>query len=174
MRTSFLIFSGIVLGAAGLQQYAAFDAASASSTYSAGNLAGSPAFAAQQALSGGSGYWWAACSLAAVAKGTDLFPSVLFLQVLKRQPHSGAERGPENRTAKRFGAAFAVPVRRAPALECQTAAENAKITLLSLCLRALPLEFPIPCPRCDLDRCPEFPPFGSGFEGGLGVRTWRS
>lgn len=57
MSTSFLIFSGIVLGAAGLQQYAAFDAASASSTYSAGNLAGSPAFAAQQSLSGGSGYW---------------------------------------------------------------------------------------------------------------------
>jgi hypothetical protein len=39
------------------QQHVAFDAASASSTYSAGNLAGSPAFAAQQALSGGSGYW---------------------------------------------------------------------------------------------------------------------
>ena len=41
------------------QQYVAFDSASASSTYSAGNLAGSPAFAAQQALSGGSGYWYA-------------------------------------------------------------------------------------------------------------------
>ena len=44
--------------AAGTQQLVAFDAASASSTYSAGNLAGSPAFAAQQALSGGSGYWF--------------------------------------------------------------------------------------------------------------------
>lgn len=41
----------------GLEQHVAFDAASASSTYSAGNLEGSPAFNAQQALSGGSGYW---------------------------------------------------------------------------------------------------------------------
>jgi len=47
----------LALVAAGPQQYVAFDAASASSTYSAGNLAGSPAFAAQQALSSGSGYW---------------------------------------------------------------------------------------------------------------------
>ena len=59
MRASVIFFSSLVLAAAGLQQYVAFDAASASSTYSAGNLAGSPAFAAQQALSGGSGYWWA-------------------------------------------------------------------------------------------------------------------
>lgn len=43
--------------AAATTQYIAFDTASASSTYSAGNLAGSPAFAAQQALTGGSGYW---------------------------------------------------------------------------------------------------------------------
>lgn len=57
MRARVVLFSCVVLTAAGLQQYAAFDAASASSTYSAGNLAGSPAFAAQQALSGGSGYW---------------------------------------------------------------------------------------------------------------------
>ena len=41
----------------GLEQYVAFDAATASSTYSVGNLVGSPAFTAQQALSGGSGYW---------------------------------------------------------------------------------------------------------------------
>ena len=47
----------LVSTAAIAQQYVAFDAASASSTYSAGNLAGSPAFAAQQALAGGSGYW---------------------------------------------------------------------------------------------------------------------
>jgi len=47
----------LVSTAAIAQQHVAFDAASASSTYSAGNLAGSPAFAAQQALSGGSGYW---------------------------------------------------------------------------------------------------------------------
>jgi hypothetical protein len=52
-----VFFSAFVVGAAGAQQYVAFDAASASSTYSAGNLAGSPAFAAQQSLSGGSGYW---------------------------------------------------------------------------------------------------------------------
>lgn len=52
-----VLFSCFVLATAGSQQYAAFDAASASSTYSAGNLAGSPAFAAQQALSAGSGYW---------------------------------------------------------------------------------------------------------------------
>ena len=47
----------LVLPAAAAQQHVAFDAASASSTYSVGNLAGSPAFAAQQTLSGGSGYW---------------------------------------------------------------------------------------------------------------------
>lgn len=52
-----LIFNFLICLAAGNQQYVAFDAASASSTYSAGNLEGSPAFAAQQALSGGSGYW---------------------------------------------------------------------------------------------------------------------
>ena len=46
------------LTCSGLEQYVAFDAASASSTYSAGNLVGSPAFTAQQALSGGSGYWF--------------------------------------------------------------------------------------------------------------------
>lgn len=45
------------LACSGLEQYVAFDAASASSTYSAGNLVGSPAFTAQQVLSGGSGYW---------------------------------------------------------------------------------------------------------------------
>ena len=48
---------GFALLAAGPQQFVAFDAASASSTYSAGNLAGSLAFAVQQALSSGSGYW---------------------------------------------------------------------------------------------------------------------
>ena len=43
--------------AAGAQRYVAFDGASASSMDSAGNLVGSPAYAAQQALSSGSGYW---------------------------------------------------------------------------------------------------------------------
>ena len=56
-RATPLLLALSVSVAAGSQQYVAFDAASASSTYSAGNLEGSPAFAAQQALSGGSGYW---------------------------------------------------------------------------------------------------------------------
>ena len=54
----FALFSLLVCAARSeLEQNLAFDAASASSTYSAGNLDGSPAFNAQQALSGGSGYW---------------------------------------------------------------------------------------------------------------------
>lgn len=67
----FAFFSGLLVVAASSQQYVAFDGASASSTYSAGNLAGSPAFAAQQALSGGSGYWCKFCFVwlgAAVAR----------------------------------------------------------------------------------------------------------
>lgn len=59
----------LVLPAAAAQQYVAFDAASASSTYSVGNLAGSPAFAAQQTLSGGSGYW---CSSGSHAVGQSV------------------------------------------------------------------------------------------------------
>ena len=51
------LFSMLALATAGAQQYVAFDGASASSMYSAGNLVGSPAYAAQQALSSGSGYW---------------------------------------------------------------------------------------------------------------------
>jgi hypothetical protein len=57
MQQVFGLFSSVMLVAAGSQQYVAFDAASASSTHSVGNLAGSPTFAAQQALSAGSGYW---------------------------------------------------------------------------------------------------------------------
>ena len=53
----FALLSVFTLAAAGAQQYVAFDGASASSMYSAGNLVGSPAYAAQQALSSGSGYW---------------------------------------------------------------------------------------------------------------------
>jgi hypothetical protein len=61
MQTKFLLVCALSCNAcAGLEQYVAFDAASASSTYSAGNLVGSPAFTAQQALSGGSGYWCSA------------------------------------------------------------------------------------------------------------------
>ena len=57
MRFLFVLCSVFLVACTGLEQYVAFDAASASSTYSAGNLVGSPAFTAQQALSGGSGYW---------------------------------------------------------------------------------------------------------------------
>lgn len=54
----FALFSFLVcVVCSGLEQHLAFDEASASSTYSMGNLDGSPAFNAQQALSGGSGYW---------------------------------------------------------------------------------------------------------------------
>ena len=60
-----------ICGSSGSQQYVAFDSASASSTYSAGNLAGSPAFAAQQALSGGSGYWWV-CGCYCCGRGPQL------------------------------------------------------------------------------------------------------
>jgi len=69
MQQVFLLFSGLVLATAGSQQYVAFDVASASSTHSAGNLAGSPAFAAQQALSAGSGYW---CSSGSHAPGQSV------------------------------------------------------------------------------------------------------
>ena len=64
-RFAFLCSSCLFLTCVGLEQYVAFDAASASSTYSAGNLVGSPAFTAQQALSGGSGYWFDCLSLTA-------------------------------------------------------------------------------------------------------------
>jgi len=68
LQLGFLGFVSVSI-AARTQQLVAFDAASASSTYSAGNLAGSPAFAAQQALSGGSGYW---CSSGSHAAGQSV------------------------------------------------------------------------------------------------------
>jgi len=68
LHLGFLGFVSVSI-AARTQQLVAFDAASASSTYSAGNLAGSPAFAAQQALSGGSGYW---CSSGSHAAGQSV------------------------------------------------------------------------------------------------------
>lgn len=98
MRRLFALSSVLVLCATGAQQYAAFDACSASSTYSAGNLAGSPAFAAQQALSSGTGYWQ-----------HDLF-SLQFLlfskrlvcvQVLERQPRCRTEQRAETPCAER-------------------------------------------------------------------------
>ena len=57
MQRLLVLFSILVVSTARAEQLVAFDAAHATSTYSAGNLAGSPVFAAQQALSGGSGYW---------------------------------------------------------------------------------------------------------------------
>lgn len=75
------------------QQYVAFDAASASSTYSVGNLAGSPAFGAEQALSGGSGYWqivfymW--CMRSLFLLGWTV------CEVLKWQPCSGPKQQAE-------------------------------------------------------------------------------
>ena len=75
------------------QQYVAFDAASASSTYSAGNLAGSPAFGAEQALSGGSGYWQIVFSM---CDGILSFlPNWIVCEVLKWQPCSGPEQRAE-------------------------------------------------------------------------------
>ena len=69
------------------QQYVAFDAASATSTYSAGNLAGSSAFAAQQALSGGSGYWhFTIPSLLHACDAQNVCIIFIPSQVLERKP----------------------------------------------------------------------------------------
>ena len=57
MYFAFCIVLCLCVHASVALQYASFDAASASSTYSADSLNGSPAFAAAQALSVGSGYW---------------------------------------------------------------------------------------------------------------------
>jgi hypothetical protein len=91
-----LLSSVLVPAAAKTQQHVSFDAASASSTYSAGNLAGSPAFAAQQSLSGGSGYW-----------SYIVFPFIHSMppiccwqwgsEVLQRQPHCRIEFGTQLR-----------------------------------------------------------------------------
>jgi len=50
----------VFVGAVAAQPYVAFDSAKSSSTYSAGNLAGSPDFAAARAVDSGSGYWCSA------------------------------------------------------------------------------------------------------------------
>jgi len=83
------LFSVLALAAAGAQQYVAFDGASASSMYSAGNLVGSPAYAAQQGLSSGSGYWY--CSICVLNWTASYFQECSLLQVLQRQPCSRAE-----------------------------------------------------------------------------------
>lgn len=83
----------LVLLSTAAQQYVAFDAASASSTYSVGNLAGSPAFGAEQALSGGSGYWQIAFSM---CDGRLLFlPNWIVCEVLEWQPCSRPEQRAE-------------------------------------------------------------------------------
>ena len=84
MTKAYLILLAIAVAAANAQQYVAFDAASATSTYSSGNLAGSSAFAAQQALSGGSGYW---CALAphTLSLGSASEFTFICTQVFKRQ-----------------------------------------------------------------------------------------
>jgi len=58
-------FLSCILACVWAQPYVAFDIAKASSTYSSGNLAGSPDFAAERALDSGSGYWCSAGSHAA-------------------------------------------------------------------------------------------------------------
>jgi len=66
--TSFLSVCLLICALAGhgwAQPYIAFDSAKASSTYSAGNLAGSPDFAALRAVDSGSGYWCSAGNHAA-------------------------------------------------------------------------------------------------------------
>ena len=84
--------SALLLAPIRAQQYVAFDAASASSTYSAGNLAGSPAYAAQQALSGGSGYWQRQLDSSDVVFGS---PRVAWLQVFCWWSYGGTEHWAE-------------------------------------------------------------------------------
>ena len=57
MQRHFGVLLFVTHACAGNAQLASFDSASASSTYSSDNLAGSPGFAAQQATGAGSGYW---------------------------------------------------------------------------------------------------------------------
>ena len=63
-RSAFLRSSFLFVTFVGLAEDVAFDAANASSSYSAGDLGGSPAFAVQQAWSGGSRYWTDSLTLA--------------------------------------------------------------------------------------------------------------
>ena len=97
MRRLFALSSVLVLCTSGAQQYAAFDACSASSTYSAGNLAGSPAFAAQQALSSGTGYWQ---HVPSDLEFLVFLNCVVRVQVLERQPCRRAQQRAETSCAK--------------------------------------------------------------------------
>jgi hypothetical protein len=158
MRRLFALSSVLVLCATGAQQYAAFDACSASSTYSAGNLAGSPAFAAQQALSSGTGYW----QHDPFSLQFLLFSKRLVcVQVLERQPRCRAEQRAETPCAER--------TRQHCARVCLclngACMLGRRLSEMCLCVRAI-CGF---CTRCDVDGDCELPPQGPWCQGRLGV-----
>ena len=133
------------------QQYVAFDAASASSTYSVGNLAGSPAFGAEQALSGGSGYWQIVFSM---CDGILSFlPNWIVCEVLKWQPCSGPEQRAEITIQIAIAFVFA---RFAP---------------WHICCSCSSVAFPL---RCDVDRQLEFAARRLGRESELGICIGRN
>ena len=151
MRGLFLLFSGLVLAMASSQQYVAFDAASASSTHSAGNLAGSPAFAAQQALSAGSGYWLRVVLIC----GRFLVLRKHALQVLQWQSRPGPER-----SAQRWRSSCALRRKGRPMAACASFCICAHLwwrLCASFCICVHPW-FRL---RCHMDRCLEFSPWGA-------------
>ena len=88
----------------------AFDAASASSTYSAGNLAGSPAFALQQALSSGSGNWHkASMHLGSAAVCDDCVCHVKVLQERGAEKRCGSGRIARPALQRRMAFALVLP-----------------------------------------------------------------
>lgn len=140
----------LVLLSTAAQQYVAFDAASASSTYSVGNLAGSPAFGAQQALSGGSGYWQIVFDMC--DRRFLLFLNWIFCEVLKWQPCSGPEQRAEITIQIAIALVFA---RFAP---------------WHICCSCSSVAFPL---RCDVDRQLEFAARRLGRESELGICIGR-
>lgn len=157
MRRLFALSSVLVLCATGAQQYAAFDACSASSTYSAGNLAGSPAFAAQQALSSGTGYWQHYLFLLALRV---VLEATCVLQVLERQPRRRAERKAEIPSAERTRPCLRVHLCLNGA--CMLGRRLSKMCLCVCAIRGF-------CARCDVDRHCKLPPQGPWCQGRLGV-----
>ncbi len=157
MRKLLALFSGLVLVAAGPQQYVAFDAASASSTYSAGNLAGSPAFAAQQALSGGSGYWRNFCL-------ELLGPALVRTLACSHRCSSGSQSAGQS---ARLRSCAGQGHQACWCASCCHASRSKSWTMGYLDFA------PLGRPRCDLDRCFELSPRRSGFEGGLGICARR-
>lgn len=143
MQQLFLVLSLLVLAAAGSQQYVAFDAASASSTHSAGNLAGSPAFAAQQALSAGSGYWSRLALICCL---------VLLLCWRVRDRCSSGSHAPG----------------QSAALRAQRAYLNSMRAGAWVCSRSTDLYLPVlACLRCHMDGRVELSPWGSRSRWGL-------